>query len=94
MRRALGASRRSIFAQCLIEAGLIGLIGGTLGLLLTLAGLGAIRNQPVEYADLVHLDLPMFAATFVLALAASIVAGLFPASRASRIAPAMQLKTL
>ncbi len=94
VRRALGASRRSIFAQCLIEAGLIGLIGGTLGLLLTLAGLGAIRNQPVEYADLVHLDLPMFAATFVLALAASIVAGLFPASRASRIAPAMQLKTL
>ena len=36
----------------------------------------------------------MFAATFVLALSASIVAGLFPASRASRIAPAMQLKTL
>jgi len=94
VRRALGASRRSIFAQCLIEAGLIGLIGGTLGLLLTLAGLGAIRSQPVEYADLVHLDLPMFAATFVLALSASIVAGLFPASRASRIAPAMQLKTL
>ncbi len=94
VRRALGASKRSIFAQCLIEAGLIGLIGGTLGLLLTLLGLWAIRSQPVEYADLVHLDLPMFAATFVLSVSASIVAGLFPASRASRIAPAMQLKTL
>lgn len=94
VRRALGASRRSIFAQCLTEAGLIGVIGGAFGLLLTLLGLWAIRRQPVEYADLIHLDMPMFVATFALALAASGIAGLFPALRASRIAPAMQLKTL
>lgn len=94
VRRALGASRRSIFAQCLTEAGLIGVIGGAFGLLLTLLGLWAVRRQPVEYADLIHLDMPMFVATFALALAASGIAGLFPALRASRIAPAMQLKTL
>jgi putative ABC transport system permease protein len=94
VRRALGASRRAIFAQCMVEAGLIGLIGGTLGLLLTLAGLWAVRQQPIEYADLVHLDLQMFAATFALSVAASLAAGLFPASRASRVVPAMQLKTL
>ncbi|MFT3763285.1 MAG: ABC transporter permease [Pseudoxanthomonas sp.] len=94
VRRALGASKRAIFAQCLTEAGLIGLIGGVLGLLLTLLGLWAIRSQPVEYADLIHLDLPMFATTFALAIAASLIAGVFPASRASRIAPAIQLKTL
>ena len=93
VRRALGASRRAIFAQCLVEAGLIGLIGGVLGLLLTLLGLWVIRSQPVEYADLIHLDLAMFAATFALAIAASLIAGVFPASRASRIVPAMQLKT-
>ncbi|MFT4197131.1 MAG: ABC transporter permease [Pseudoxanthomonas sp.] len=93
VRRALGASRRAILAQCLTEAGLIGLAGGVLGWLLTLLGLWAVRRQPVEYADLVHLDLPMFTATLLLAVAASLVAGLFPAARASRIAPAMQLKT-
>ena len=93
VRRALGASRRSIFAQCLTEAGMVGLAGGVTGLVLTLLGLRVIRSQPLEYADLVHLDTPMFAATFVLALAASLVAGVFPAARASRIAPAMQLKT-
>jgi len=92
VRRALGASRRTVFGQCLTEAGLIGLLGGALGLLLTLLGLQAIRRQPVEYADLIHLDLPMFAATFALAIVASLVAGVFPASRASRIAPAIQLK--
>jgi putative ABC transport system permease protein len=94
VRRALGASRGAIFAQCLAEAGLIGLVGGVLGWLLTLAGLWAVRQQPVAYADLVHLNLSMFLLTFAMALAASLVAGLFPASRASRIAPAMQLKAI
>ncbi|MFT4247176.1 MAG: ABC transporter permease [Pseudomonas sp.] len=94
VRRALGASRRAVFAQCLAEAGLIGLAGGALGWMLTQAGLWGVRRQPVEYADLAHLDLPMFALTFALAIAASLAAGLFPAMRASRIAPALQLKTL
>jgi putative ABC transport system permease protein len=94
VRRALGASRGAIFAQCLSEAAMIGLAGGVLGLLLTLLGLWAVRLQPVEYAELIHLDLPMFSATFALAIAASLIAGLFPALRASRVAPAIQLKSL
>src|SRR5690606_18401140 len=93
-RRALGASRSDIFKQCLVEAGLVGLSGGLLGWLLTLLGLWAVRTQPVEYADLARLDLPMFAATFAMALFASLLAGVFPALRASGVAPAMQLKTL
>ncbi|MDE1963094.1 MAG: ABC transporter permease [Xanthomonadaceae bacterium] len=92
VRRALGASHRAIFAQCLVEAGLIGLLGGVGGWLLTLAGLWLVRSQPVEYADLAHLDPSMFALTFVLAVAASLLAGLLPALRAARVAPALQLK--
>ncbi|TMN19040.1 ABC transporter permease [Pseudoxanthomonas sp. X-1] len=94
VRRALGASKGAIFAQCLAEAAVIGLAGGIGGLLLTLIGVGLIRGQPVAYADLVHLDVPMFLLTFALAVFASILAGLLPALRASRIAPAMQLKAL
>ena len=94
VRRALGASRTAVFAQCLVEAGLIGLLGGLGGLLLTLLGLWLIRRQPVEYADLVHLDASMFLVTFALAIAASLLAGVLPALRASRITPALQLKTL
>jgi len=94
VRRALGATRGAIFAQCLVEAGLIGVVGGVLGLLLTLAGLWVVRSQPIEYADLARLDAAMFAATFAMAIAASLAAGLFPALRASRVVPAMQLKTL
>jgi putative ABC transport system permease protein len=94
VRRALGASRGAVFAQCLVEAGMVGLVGGIGGWLLTLTGLWLVRRQPVEYADLAYLDLGMFGVTFVLAIAASLLAGLLPALRASRVAPALQLKKL
>lgn len=94
VRRALGASRGAIFAQCLVEAGMIGLVGGAGGLLLTLLGLRFVRGQPVAFADMVHLDARMFLVTFVLAIATSLIAGLVPALRASRVAPGLQLKTL
>lgn len=93
VRRALGASRRSIFAQYLVEAGSIGLAGGVLGLGLAQLGLWAVRSQPVDYADLVHLDGWMLLTTFVLAVASSALAGLLPAWRACCITPAMQLKS-
>ncbi|HJU09179.1 MAG TPA: ABC transporter permease [Rhodanobacteraceae bacterium] len=94
VRRAMGASRRAVFAQCLVEAGTIGLLGGIGGWLLTLLGLWLVREQPVAYADLAHLDAGMFVLTFVLSVAASLLAGALPALRASRIAPGLQLKTL
>ncbi|MGH8145397.1 MAG: ABC transporter permease [Rhodanobacteraceae bacterium] len=94
VRRALGASRLSVFAQCLTEAGLIGAIGGAGGWLLTLLGLWLVRRQQTPYSDLVHMDVSMFVVTFVVAIAVSLVAGALPALRASRVAPALQLKTL
>jgi putative ABC transport system permease protein len=94
VRRAVGASRGAIFGQCLFEAGVIGLLGGALGLLLTLLGLALLRRQPVEYADVVALNVPMFLLTLGAAVLAALLAGAFPALRASRVAPALQLKTL
>lgn len=94
VRRALGASRAAIFAQCLVEAGMVGLLGGVGGLLLTLLGLWVVRRQPVAFADLAHLDGRMFLLTFALAMATSLIAGVLPAARASRVAPGLQLKTL
>jgi putative ABC transport system permease protein len=92
VRRALGATRGAIFAQFMVEAGIVGLTGGVLGLILAELGLWGIRHQPAEYASLARLDLSMFAFTFVVALAASLIAGLLPAWRACVLAPAPQLK--
>jgi putative ABC transport system permease protein len=93
VRRALGASRREILTQFLVEAGVVGLTGGLLGLGLALAGLWAVRQQPASYADLAHLDPLMLASTFALALLAGLLAGVLPAWHACRISPAIQLKT-
>ena len=94
VRRALGASQAAGFAQCLVEAGMIGLLGGIGGWLLTLAGLWLVRRQPAVYADMAHLDVSMFLVTFALAIATSLLAGLLPALRACQLAPGLQLKTL
>jgi putative ABC transport system permease protein len=93
VRRALGASRGAIFAQCLIEAVSVGLVGGALGLALAQLGLWAVRQQPVEHAALAHLDPVMLLTTFVLAIVASLFAGALPAWRACQVTPAIQLKT-
>lgn len=93
VRRALGASRGQIFLQSLVEAGAVGLAGGVCGLVLALAGLYAVRQQPVDYARLATLDAPMLALTFALALSASLLAGFLPALRAMQVAPAIQLKS-
>jgi putative ABC transport system permease protein len=93
VRRALGASRRAIFAQCLVEAGTVGLAGGVLGLGLALLGLWAVRQQPAAYADLAHLDPAMLVTTFVLAIVASLLAGIVPAWHACQVTPAVQLKS-
>ncbi|MBB6184120.1 putative ABC transport system permease protein [Oleiagrimonas soli] len=94
VRRAMGAIRRTIFAQYMVESAIVGIAGGVLGLAFAEFGLLVIRHQPAPYAHLAYLDLPMFAATFAVALVASLIAGLLPAWRACAVVPAPQLKSV
>ena len=93
LRRALGASGRHIFTQAIVESGVIGLVGGLSGLGLTVAGLWAMRTLfPDGMGRVASMDTSLFATTLVLAAVATLVAGLYPAWRAMRVAPALQLK--
>jgi putative ABC transport system permease protein len=93
VRRALGASRRAIFSQCLIETSVVGLAGGILGLGLTALGLWAARSLLTkEYVALAHLDITDTSLAVLLAVAATVLAGLYPTWRASHVQPAWQLK--
>ena len=92
IRRALGASRRTVFAQFLVESGLVGLMGAALGLLLALLGLWLVRQGPSDHAQLAQMDLGQLALTLVLGLGAALLAGLLPAWRATLVSPALQLK--
>jgi putative ABC transport system permease protein len=93
VRRAMGARRRDIFLQFGIESLLIGSLGGVLGIAIAELGLWSIRQRPDDYAKVAQMNLSMLLLTVVIAIVASVLAGLLPAWRASRVAPALQLKT-
>jgi putative ABC transport system permease protein len=99
VRRALGASRRQVFAQHLTEVGVISGLGALLGLVLgalMLAGLRALYTvDPTDAAGtqaIAQVDVTSVVAALALALIATIAAGLYPAWRIGRIPPATYLK--
>ncbi len=93
VRRALGARRSDLFRQHMVEAGLIGLGGGVLGLGLTWLGLRGIEVLFGEFVEnLVGLDWVMMLTAIGLAIVSALVAGLYPTWRATRVMPASQLK--
>lgn len=93
LRRALGASRGSLFTQHMIETGMIGLAGGVLGLGLAWLGLRGIEMLFGDFVDnLVGLDWVMVLTAIGLAIVSALLAGIYPTWRACRIAPASQLK--
>ena len=97
LRRALGASRSAIFSQYIVEAGVIGLGGGIIGIGLTWLGLKGIEilYRELEFIEnLVHMDWVMVFAAIMLAILSALGAALYPTWRACRIHPAAQLKSL
>jgi putative ABC transport system permease protein len=95
VRRALGASRGAIFAQHLVECELVALLGGILGLLLSLGVLALVNRmyQPAGIEEtFFELDPPMMLAALGFALLAGAIAGVYPSWRICAIAPARHLK--
>lgn len=97
LRRALGASRRSIFAQYIVEAGVVGIVGGILGIGMTwlgLQGIKALYGQESLVEHVSQMDWTMTLAAVGLAVVSALAAALYPTWRACMIQPAAQLKTL
>jgi putative ABC transport system permease protein len=99
VRRALGASRKQIFMQHLVEVGVISSIGAVLGLALgslLLLGIRALYTfDPTESAGtqaIAQVDVTSVITALALAFFATIAAGLYPAWRIGRIPPASYLK--
>lgn len=94
LRRALGATRMQIVNQNLVEVALLGALGGALGIGLCFVGLAWLRTMISRAPDAMFaLDWPMVLTALTIAVAASLVAGVYPALRVTRISPAQQLKT-
>lgn len=93
VRRALGATRRQVFMQFLVESGVIGLAGAALGLLLSLGGLALLGRRSEALATVAQMNGPLLATTVALALAGALLAALWPTWRAAGVRPALQLKS-
>jgi putative ABC transport system permease protein len=90
LRKALGATPHAIRRQFLVEASALGLSGGVLGIALGLVGarvLPHFLNQPVTIPPVVGVG------SLAIALVIGIAAGVYPASRAARLAPIDALRS-
>ena len=95
LRRALGASKQTLFAQYIVEAAMIGIAGGLAGIGMTWLGLRGIENVFSEYefiAYLVSMDWTMVLFAVLLSVVSALSAALYPTWRACSISPATTLR--
>jgi putative ABC transport system permease protein len=87
IRLALGASRRRIFRQLLVESSLLGLLGGGVGLLLALWGvrsLTAFQAANLPRMNEINVDARVLVFTVGLTIFTALCAGLLPAWHAAK----------
>ena len=84
LRKALGATQRAIRRQFLVEASVLGLAGGILGAGIGLAGAVLL---PHLISNPVTISPTATAGAIVVAVGIGIVFGVYPATRAARLAP-------
>jgi putative ABC transport system permease protein len=84
LRRSLGATRKQIRMQFLVESIMLSLLGGVVGCIVGAAitvGYATMQGWPVD------LPLPVLGAALAITILTGIAAGLYPAIRAARLAP-------
>ena len=89
LRRALGATRRHIAIQFTAEALILSALGGAAGILagvLITAGYADVRHWSTA------IPLALFPGALAAALGFGLIAGLYPAARAARLAPTDALR--
>jgi putative ABC transport system permease protein len=90
LRKALGAKPSAIRRQFLVEASVLGLTGGALGAAVAVIG---TKVLPSAIGYPVALSAPATVLAIAVAVAIGLVFGVYPASRAARLAPIDALRT-
>jgi putative ABC transport system permease protein len=88
IRKAIGATRKSILLQFLFESSTICLLGGTIGILLATA-LTAVINAMMMPAS---ISIPILLIAVIVSIAVGVLAGVIPAYRGARLDPIEALR--
>lgn len=89
IRKALGARRRDILIQFLIEAVVISLIGGMIGMSLGMGG-AFVFSKLAKWPPLVSWHMVIIA--FIFSTGVGIFFGIYPANKAAKLAPVDALR--
>jgi putative ABC transport system permease protein len=90
LRKAVGARRKDILAQFLVEAVVLALIGGFIGILLGASGAAAISRLQDDLKAVLTPQSVLLATGFSAAV--GLFFGIYPATRAARLNPIEALR--
>lgn len=90
LRKAVGAKRRDILGQFLIEAITLALVGGVIGIILGTSGAQAISSFIDSFSAVVGVDAILTSLFFSMGV--GLFFGIYPAYRASRLNPIEALR--
>ncbi len=90
LKKAVGAKKTSILFEFLMEAIILCLIGGGIGLLFVYIGT-IISSKALEFP--IYISIPMLIVTISICVAVGIIAGIFPASRAAKMDPVAAIRS-
>jgi putative ABC transport system permease protein len=92
VRKAFGAPTRTLIGQFLVENILLTIVGGLLGMVLSLVALRVISQSGIFDYTTFTLNIRIFAYGLVIAVVFGLISGVYPAWRMSRMNPVDALK--
>ncbi|MEO6584213.1 MAG: FtsX-like permease family protein, partial [Ferruginibacter sp.] len=90
LKKAIGAKRSNILWEFLLEAILLCLMGGAIGLFFVFIGT-VISTKLLKFP--IYISMPMLIISVMVCLVVGVLAGIFPANRASKMDPVVAIRS-
>lgn len=90
LKKAVGAKSASILFEFLLEAVVLCMLGGAIGLLFVYIGT-LIFSRLLDFP--IYISIPMLIVTIIVCLVVGILAGIFPASKAAKMDPVVAIRS-